>query len=119
MNRRGFLSALAGVAGALVLPHEPRRVYSFARELRVPGDDFSPADIERFDRILRETYGRTDDLVFRADDYLFRALDYAPSAVEQFSTNYMYRLMEVQDRAQARVLQGRIERIFDVVARRL
>ena len=38
MNRRGFLAGLVATAGGLLLPHEPRRVYSFARELRVPGE---------------------------------------------------------------------------------
>lgn len=42
MNRRAFLSALAATAGCIVLPWEPKRVYSFARELRVPG---SPPEI--------------------------------------------------------------------------
>lgn len=37
MDRRSFLQTLVGVGGALVLPYEPERVYSFARDLRVPG----------------------------------------------------------------------------------
>jgi len=53
LSRRGLFRALGGVAGALVLPPEPAiytlpepeglertgRVYSFASELRVPGDE--------------------------------------------------------------------------------
>ena len=31
MNRRGFMAALLGGAGGLVLPYEPQRVYSFIR----------------------------------------------------------------------------------------
>ena len=43
MNRRSFLGALAAAAGAMILPYEPKRVYSFARELRVPGvEEFVP-----------------------------------------------------------------------------
>lgn len=38
MNRRSFLQAFAATASGLLLP-EPRKVYSFARELRVPGVD--------------------------------------------------------------------------------
>ena len=37
MNRRGFLQGLLTVGAWLVLPEEPRRIYSFARELRTPG----------------------------------------------------------------------------------
>jgi hypothetical protein len=36
MNRRSFLASVVATASGLLLP-EPRKVYSFARELRVPG----------------------------------------------------------------------------------
>lgn len=36
LARRSFLGAFSAAIGGLLLP-EPRRVYSFARELRVPG----------------------------------------------------------------------------------
>ena len=37
MKRRNFLEALVATASGLLLPYEPKRVYSFARELRAPG----------------------------------------------------------------------------------
>jgi hypothetical protein len=44
VNRRSFLTTLAATAGGILLPWEPERVYSFARELRVPGQIDVPAD---------------------------------------------------------------------------
>jgi len=38
VSRRGFISALGALTGAIWLP-EPRRVYSFARDLSIPGTD--------------------------------------------------------------------------------
>ncbi len=35
MNRRTFLTSLGAAAGALVLPYEPKRVYSFGSEVGV------------------------------------------------------------------------------------
>lgn len=35
-SRRSLLGGLIATAGGLLLPYEPRRVYSFARDLRVP-----------------------------------------------------------------------------------
>lgn len=32
MNRREFFAAMAGAGGALVLPYEPKRIYSFPSE---------------------------------------------------------------------------------------
>lgn len=50
MKRRHFLALLGGGAGALVLP-EPRRVYSFASDLRVPSEPWTLG----IDRMLGET----------------------------------------------------------------
>jgi len=41
MNRRSFFSALAGTAGALWLPYEPKRIYSFGEDVgrvHAPGE---------------------------------------------------------------------------------
>lgn len=37
MNRRDFLSGLIAATPALAMPYGPQRIYSFARELFVPG----------------------------------------------------------------------------------
>jgi len=64
MKRRAFLTGLAATAGALIVP---RRVYSFASELRVPsepwtlGIDKMPGETDRefVDRMLaRQVLGR-------------------------------------------------------------
>ncbi len=37
MNRRGFLASLGAAVGALVLPYEPKRVYSFPAKPQLRG----------------------------------------------------------------------------------
>lgn len=72
MNRRSFLGTLFGIGGGLVLPYEPERVYSFARELRVPGvEEFEPG---RWHRLNISWDGRTarglinDEVVVEGSD---------------------------------------------------
>ena len=33
MNRRSFLASLGAAAGALILPHEPKRIYAFGEDV--------------------------------------------------------------------------------------
>jgi len=48
MNRRSFIQVLGAVTGALLIPYEPKRVYSFARDLKVPEPFFDLLGWHRF-----------------------------------------------------------------------
>lgn len=47
MNRRALLSGLLGATGGLVLPWEPRRVYSFGERVGVSDSDYLQALLDR------------------------------------------------------------------------
>lgn len=90
MNRRSFLASLA--ASALVLPWEPKRVYSFASELRVPHSErwWRVVDLETARRIVADAAREMDECHAR----VLRAQRMIPDGVEvqgTFGTWWVHR----------------------------
>lgn len=113
MNRRGFLQAFAATASGLLLP-EPRRVYSFAQELRIPTwEDYvsggTQADFES--ALIAAPFGDGSDGDFVGDtltltrDSYYRNITARVVNVGNFRL-YVAGTLDLSGFADARILNG-------------
>jgi hypothetical protein len=86
MNRRSFLASLTAAAGALILPYEPKRVYSFGEGVgrcdRLARLNDAQAELfaktaERYEAMMRDIAQRI--AAVDPNDYVFRAGDFGPA----------------------------------------